>query len=83
MGALVPSMDQRRMGVFNARYYAWQLVGLLRTRLGRLVVLGSSGKCLVYAMVGSNRPDAQCRGDGKTGGISKLDAALGNLCFFS
>ena len=33
----------------------WQLVGLLRTWLGWMVVLGSGRKCLADAMAGSNR----------------------------
>jgi len=36
--------------VLNDRYCTWELVGLLRTRLGWLVVLGSGGKCLFYAL---------------------------------
>ena len=55
------AMDQCGVGLFNARHHAGQLVGLLRTGLGRLVVLGSGGECLVYAMAGRYGPDPQPR----------------------
>ena len=42
---------------FNCRHSAWLLVGLLRTRLGRLVVLGSGRKLLPFAL-------ANCGGGG-------------------
>jgi len=37
------------------RHCTWQLVGILRTRLGRLVVLGPGGKCVLHAMAGRYR----------------------------
>ena len=46
LGALVAALDQRRLGLSDPRDHARQLVGLLRARLGRLVVLGSRGECL-------------------------------------
>ena len=44
-----------RVDIPNHRHCARQLVGLLRTRLGRLVVLGSGGERLVHAMAGRHR----------------------------
>ena len=62
-----PSMcagsDHRSLVRADHRDRAWQLVGLLR-RLGRLVVLGSGGKCLADAVAcgDSADPFSQCRG---------------------
>lgn len=42
------------------------LVGVLRTRLGRLVVLGPSRKRVIYALASGYRADALTRGNGKT-----------------
>lgn len=50
LGALVSSLDNGGLGVFNPRYCIRILVGVLRTRLGRLVVLGSSRKCVFNAL---------------------------------
>ena len=41
VGPLVTAMDHRRVDVSDVRHRAGKLVGLLRARLGRLVVLGS------------------------------------------
>ena len=41
LGALVAALDHSRLDVSDLRHRARKLVGLLRTRLGRLVVLGS------------------------------------------
>ena len=40
---------------FNYRNRSWIYMGILRIRLGRLVVLGSSRKCIIYALVNWNR----------------------------
>ena len=40
LGSMGKTMDDRGVGIFNRRYCFRQLVGLLRVRLGRLVVLG-------------------------------------------
>ena len=54
LGALVKAVDECGMGIPYAGYYAGELVGLLRARLGRLVVLGSSGKTpLLCPLVGT------------------------------
>ena len=38
---LVKTMGKCSMGYFNDRHCSWQLVGLLRIRLGRMVGVGS------------------------------------------
>ena len=58
LGALVPALDQRGLGLSQPGDHARELVGLLRTGLGRLVVLGPGGKRLVYALAGRHRPAA-------------------------
>ena len=57
LGALGAALDHRRLAVPDLRHHPRQLVVLLRTRLGRLVVLGSGRECLVHAMAGSHRTD--------------------------
>lgn len=56
------SVDAGRVGFPDAGDRAGFGMGLLRTGLGRLVVLGSGGKRLVYAMAGGNRADALAGG---------------------
>ncbi len=62
MGALVASLDERCLGIPQRRHRARQLVGVLRTRLGRLVVLGSGGERFVHAVVDGYRPRALVSG---------------------
>ena len=57
LGALVAPLDHGRLGVPDDRHRARQLVGLLRTRLGRLVVLGSGRERLLHALAGRHRAD--------------------------
>ena len=45
-GPLEPPLGARLLGVSHRRHRAGLLVGLLRARLGRLVVLGSGRKCV-------------------------------------
>ena len=52
--------------VFNHWYCAWCVVGILRTWLGRLVVLGSRRKCVFNALVAWFGVITQFNGDGKT-----------------
>ena len=63
MHSLVTSLDQYRMGIFNAWYCTGKFLGLLRTRLGRLVVLGSGRKRFIYALVGGVRVDSSVVSD--------------------
>ena len=44
LGALVAAVDHARLELPHLRHHARQLVGLLRARLGRLVVLGSRSR---------------------------------------
>ena len=57
------------LGVFNARHHFRQLVGVLRTWLGWLVVLGPSRKCLLYALVSGHGACAFIGGDRKARGV--------------
>ena len=52
------AVDDTCLVFFDLRYRLGQLVGVLRTRLGRLVVLGSGGKRIVYAVAGRHRADS-------------------------
>ena len=73
MGALEPPLDECRLGIFDGRYRAWQLVGVLRTGLGRLVVLGPGRKCIVYALVGGLCADSCAGNHGKARHFHQLD----------
>ena len=52
---VVKTLDQRCVGVFDGGYHPRQLVGLLRARLGWLVVLGRCRKRFVHALVAGYR----------------------------
>ena len=60
------------------RHRARQLVGLLRARLGRLLVLGSGGERLVHALAGGHRADPFAGGHRKARPVQELDAAAGH-----
>lgn len=66
------------MDVPHSRHRAGLGVGILRTGLGRLVVLGPGGKRLVYAVAGGNRAAALHGGDRKAGQLPRLDGAAGH-----
>jgi hypothetical protein len=55
LGALVAALDHGRLGVPDHRHRARLLVGLLRTRLGRLVVLGPGRERVADALAGGHR----------------------------
>ncbi len=57
MGALDAAVDHGRLDVPDPGHRARQLVGLLRARLGRLVVLGPGRERLVHALAGGHRAD--------------------------
>ncbi len=82
LGALVKTLDQHRLDVFNHRHCLGQLVGLLRTGLGRLVVLGSGRKCFIHALAGRHRVDSFVGRHRKTRRIQDLDGIAGDFCFF-
>jgi cytochrome c-type biogenesis protein CcmF len=63
------------------RHHRGQLLGLLRTGLGRLVVLGSGRKCLADAVAGGDRaaPFGQRAGDARC--AARLDGHAGVVAF--
>jgi hypothetical protein len=80
LGTLVAALDQCRLGFSDPGYHARQLVGLLRTRLGWLVVLGSCGERILHALAGGHRARALARRDGKAWTVQELDGVAGHLC---
>jgi len=67
LGKVVTPLDQRSLVFFDNWCCPRQLVGVLRTWVGRLVVLGPGRKCGVYAMVGGYSAYSQFGHDRKTG----------------
>ena len=61
------------MGLSNYWNCARLLVGLLRTRLGRLVVLGSGGECIFYALACGHGITPFGHRVGEKGYVKKLD----------
>ena len=61
LGALDPALDDRGVDLPHPRHRARQRLGLLRARLGRLVVLGSGRERLVHALAGRHRADPFAR----------------------
>ncbi len=55
LGALVAALDHGRVVLPHPRHRAGQRLGLLRARLGRLVVLGPGGERLLHAVAGRHR----------------------------
>jgi cytochrome c-type biogenesis protein CcmF len=74
-------LDVVRVVIPNHRHCARQLVGLLRVRLGRLVVLGPGGKRLLHALAGGHGAGAFAERHGKARHLQKLDAALAIFAF--
>ena len=83
MGALVAAMDHSCVDVSDLRDRAWQFLGLLRTWLGRLVVLGSGRECFVHALAGRHGANSFIGGYGKAWRVQKLDRAIGDYGIFS
>jgi cytochrome c biogenesis factor len=67
------ALDPRRLGFPDARNRHGLVLGLLRARLGRLVVLGSGGKRLAHAVARGHRARAFDRRDGKARCAESLD----------
>jgi cytochrome c-type biogenesis protein CcmF len=65
-------------GLSSASASPGLVVGLLRTGLGRLVVLGPGGKRLVHALAGGHRADPLAGGHRETRGVQELDRAAGH-----
>ena len=79
LAALGAAVDQCRLGLLTARHRTGQLVGLLRARLGRLVVLGSGRERELHAVAGRRRAAALAGGHGK----ARLASAAGRCCWRS
>jgi hypothetical protein len=62
----------------DRRHLDGQLLGLLRARLGRLVVLGSGRERLLHAVAGWHRAASFRACHGKTRGVEDLDGAAGH-----
>ncbi len=73
--------DPCGMDVPHPRHRAGLGVGILRTGLGRLVVLGPGGKRLVYAVAGGNRAAALPGGDRKAGSFRARTVLLAIAAF--
>ena len=71
----VQAVDARRLVVPHRRHRHGLLLGLLRTRLGRLLVLGSGRECLVHAVAGWNGAAPLGDRHGEAFGAENLDAA--------
>ena len=82
MGALVPTVDHRGVDVPDHRHCTGQLVGLLRTGLGWLVVLGSGRERVFHALAGRYRFDSFAGGDRKARQLPHLDGVTGDLRVF-
>ena len=78
LGALGASLDACRLDLPDARHRDGLLLGLLRTRLGRLVVLGSGRECLLHALARRYRAAAFGARHGEARGVEDLDAAAGH-----
>src|SRR5699024_11653947 len=83
LGALGKAVDNGCMGIFIGWYCAWLLVGVLRIRLGWLVVLGPSRKCFLYALANRNSAHPLPRRNGKAQSFPRLDSAACYLNVFS
>ena len=68
-------------GFPDARHRARFVVGLLRTGLGRLVVLGPGGKRLVHALAGRHGAGAFAGGDRKRGSFKNWTVLLAISAF--
>src|SRR5258707_5921029 len=73
------ALDHFRVAVSDHRHRARQLVGLLRTRLGRVVVLGPGRERLVHALAGGNGIDPLAQRHGEARYLQELDLAAGDF----
>src|SRR5262249_27895640 len=80
LGALGAPMDACSVD-FPDRWHRYGLLlGLLRARLGRILVLGSGGERVADAVAGRHGAAAFGCGDGKAQRIENLDPAAGDPC---
>jgi len=68
--------------LMGARHRPGQLVGLLRTGLGWLVVLGPGGECFLHALAGGHGTDSFTGSHRKTRNLPQLDPDTGHQCIF-
>ena len=73
LGALCAAMDPRRLDLHDARHRHGFVLGLLRTGLGRLVVLGPGRECLADAVDRGDGASSFRGGDGKARRAQSLD----------
>src|ERR1700738_128330 len=71
------------MDVSDLRHRAGKFLGVLRTGLGRMVVLGSGRERFVHALAGRNGVDSFARSDRETRRIQELDRAVSDRRVFS
>src|SRR4051812_23413549 len=83
MGSLGAAMDAARLDLPDARNRDGVLLGLLRTRLGRLVVLGSRGERFADAVARRHSAIAFSRGDGETKFAQGVDHPACNTHFLA
>ena len=75
VGALVAAVDDGGLDRSSPRHRARQLVGLLRARLGRLVVLGSGRERVVHAVARRHGAHPLARRDREARRVQELDRA--------
>ena len=73
LGALCAAMDPDRLDLHDARHRHGFVLGLLRTRLGRMVVLGSGRECIADAVDRGHGAPSFRGGDGKARRAQGLD----------
>src|SRR3984893_742156 len=78
LGPLDAAVDHHRVGLPHLRHRAGKLLGVLRARLGRLLVLGSGRERFVHAVADGYRAGALARGYGQARPVQELDAAAGD-----
>ena len=83
MGALGAAMDSDGLDQPHCGDRTRLLVGLLRTWLGRLVVLGPGGKRILHAMAAGYGTPALRYRHGKAGHVQKLDHSFGHPDLFT
>ena len=77
------ALDPCGLDLPNHRRRPGQLVGVLRARLGRVLVLGPGGKCVVHAVAGWYRAVAFGHRRGAPGHVEILDHFAGHPDLFA
>ena len=76
-------MDDSGLDVFDLRDRSGKFLGILRARLGWLVVLGSSRERFVHALADRHRVDSLAGGNRKARWIQELDSATRDCRIFA